>query len=357
MASRRLVALDVLRGAAVAAMIVVNNPGNWLAVYPQLQHAAWNGCTFADLVFPFFIVILGVALPFAFDRRRSRTRGTGIVRRIVTRCIVLVGLGLVLNAVAAWPHLATMRFPGVLQRIALTYAVAAIVVWRCAPRTQFVVVIALLLAHWALVVLGITIDLDRAVFGRHMLTADRDPEGLIGTMTSIATALLGALAGAWILRTRHAARAPFSGLVGGGIAVAAIGWGWSLVLPMNKSLWTGSYALFVAGLAIVTLAAAMVIVERTGERWIRPFEWLGTNALMLYFGSELLARLLDRPLLHRQASVFSIKEVIFWRWLAPLVHDTGGARSSLLFGLIYATLWLAVAAMLPRATMRPGPSA
>ncbi|MEO8070578.1 MAG: heparan-alpha-glucosaminide N-acetyltransferase domain-containing protein, partial [Acidobacteriota bacterium] len=268
-AARRLVSLDVLRGMTVAAMIVVNNPGNWLSVFPSLEHASWNGCTPADLVFPFFIVIMGMALPFSLERRSLAGQASEMHRRVLTRAAILLALGLLLNAVAAWPDLSAIRIPGVLQRIALTYAIAALLVMHLRPRSQFAAGVVLLFAHWALLTLvafggqpagnwtpshNLAGWLDLAVFGPHLLTTTGDPEGLLGVLPSIATALGGALAGRWI-QAAWGRRSPLPGLIAGGAAAVVAGLIWSVALPMNKPLWTGSYAIFSTGLATLALVA------------------------------------------------------------------------------------------------------
>ncbi len=349
----------------VAAMIVVNNPGNWLSVFPLLQHANWNGCTPADLVFPFFIVIMGMALPFALERRRIVAgQASDLHRRILTRAAILLVLGLLLNATAAWPDLSTVRIPGVLQRIALTYAIAALLILHLRARSQALVGLSLLLAHWALIVLvpfgaesgGIVIPshnlagfLDRAAFGAHLLTPTGDPEGLLGVLPSVATALGGAFAGRWI-RDTPVDRSPVVGLVVGGATAVAIGVIWSTVWPMNKPLWTASYAVFSTGLATLALTACYLLVDtwEVGLRWTQPFVWLGINPLAVYFGSELVGHLIDQPTIRHGAALVSIKDELFWRWIAAIVRDGGGNQSSLAFALAYVGLWTLVAGLLYR---------
>ena len=193
-AAHHIESLDVFRGATIAAMILVNNPGNWNAVFPQLLHANWNGCTAADVVFPFFVFIMGCAMPFAFERSRGRMSDVGFFARVFRRGLTLVALGLVLNAVVAAPHFAAIRVPGVLQRLGLAYIGAAFLVRYTSPRTQAAVAALLMLVHWALMTLvpfagypagtltpnhNLAGYIDRWVFGTHTLTASLDPEGLL----------------------------------------------------------------------------------------------------------------------------------------------------------------------------------
>src|SRR5262249_1734870 len=141
------------RGLTVAAMIAVNNPGNWNAVYAPLTHAAWDGCTLADLVFPFFIVIMGIAMPLAFDRRRQRSERARLPKRILTRAALLFALGVLLNVAAIWPDVEHVRIMGVLQRIGLTYAATALIMLQVPPARQAPLAGLLLVAHWALLML------------------------------------------------------------------------------------------------------------------------------------------------------------------------------------------------------------
>src|SRR4051794_772440 len=237
-----LASLDVFRGLAVAGMILVNNPGNWNGTFESLTHAAWNGCTLADLVFPFFVFILGAAMPFAFARRvGGGADRRHLYARIARRSLWLIILGLVLNVVAASPSIVAMRIPGVLQRIALVYLFAAPIVIHARPTWRLLILSALVLGHWALLAApisaaaGLTQEhnlagwIDRAAFGRHTLAATGDPEGLVGTIPAIASALLGSIAGDW-LRARPLKSIRVTGLAAGGVAAVSVGLAWSTIL-------------------------------------------------------------------------------------------------------------------------------
>lgn len=368
----RLTSLDVFRGLTIAAMIVVNNPGNWNAVYPQLSHAVWNGCTLADLVFPFFIFIMGMAMPLAFARRRDPCAGAARVTvHVWRRAAFLVGLGLILNVVAAWLHPAPVRIPGVLQRIALTYLFAALIVLRCGPGARIAIAVTLLVLQWAVLILVpfdghaagmLTMEqnlgsyIDRAMFGSHTLTAMGDPEGLIGLAPSVATALLGATAGEWLRHSRGASRGAPTPVIVAGLAAIAIGWLWSYALPFNKQLWTGSYVVFASGLAALGVAACYVAAEGT-PRWSRPFVWLGSNPLIIYFLSEVFSRFVEQDWFRYHGQLASAKDLFFWDLLAPITRDHGGARSSLVYALIYTALWIGVAGLIDRRMRRGAPAA
>jgi predicted acyltransferase len=353
-----LVSLDVLRGMTVAAMILVNNPGDWNSVFPPLLHADWNGWTFADVVFPFFVFIMGCAMPFAFARRQAQHGAEWrAAKRVIRRGSLLVLLGLLLNVEAAFPHVAAMRIPGVLQRLGLAYMAAALLVRSTTAMTQAAVAVALMVGHWAVMTLVpfggmpathlVTRDhnlagfVDAHVFGSHTLVPGFDPEGLLGTLPTIATALVGALAGQWLRRhSNH--RVQLAGLMMGAVVMTVIGLMWSTVWPINKPLWSGSYALLMSGFAAATLAVCLFVVDIADLRgWARPFLALGGNPLAIYFGSEFVGHLLERR-----------KDLIYWGVFASIAGRFGGEWASLLYALAYVGCWLAIAVALDRRHIR-----
>jgi predicted acyltransferase len=356
-AGDHLSSLDAFRGLAIAGMILVNNPGNWNAVPESLTHANWDGCTLADVVFPFFIFIVGVALPFAFARRIGRGQERGaLYGRIVRRTIILTALGIVLNAAASWPDLAATRIPGVLQRIAIVYLAASLLMLHVSAAWRAVLAFALFVAHWAILTLvpfgghgaivthdvNLAAYLDRIVFGTHMLTPVGDPEGLLGTLPAIGTALVGTLAGEW-MRTAIDERRRVAGLVFGGMTALAAGLAWATVWPLNKPLWSGSYALFTAGLAAITFAACYMLidVERT-RAWAKPLVWLGVNPLAIYFASELVRNVIDREI----GGAAAIKVRVFWDMIGPALDRFGAEWASFAFALLTLGVWTAVAGLL-----------
>jgi len=351
-AQHHIESLDAFRGITIAGMILVNNPGNWEHVYPTLLHADWNGCTLADLVFPFFMVILGVALPFALSRRRGSGQQKGqLYTRFVRRGLLLIALGLVLNLVAAQFSWHAVRIPGVLQRIALVYVIAALVTLHTSPRTRAGIAAALLLAHWAILRLSpmtptetVAATIDRAVFGSHTLLPTGDPEGLLGTLSSVASALIGSIGGEWLKNAPTAGR-KMAGLLTTGAALTAIGYGWSLVFPLNKPLWTGSYTLFTAGLALLGLAWCYWVIDvRHWRGWAKPFVWLGLNPIAIYFLAELAGHLLD---------ISNAKTIIYWDALRPSVQPPlDEMATSLLFAVLTVSVWTAVAGVMYRRGIR-----
>ena len=367
----RLLSVDALRGLTVAAMVLVNNPGTWSAVYGPLQHAEWHGWTATDMVFPFFLFVVGVSIPLALGPTLERGAG-GLPARVLRRAAVIFTLGLLLHALPFFP-LATLRIPGVLQRIAVCYLLAALLVVATRGargwRVQAVTAGVLLGGYWLLMTQvaapgqeagdlspdgNLAGYVDRLVLGsRHIWQATRvyDPEGILSTLPATATTLLGVLAGHWLRSGQVAGRAGaqiVGGLAVGGVAAAALGWLWGLSFPVNKALWTSSYALLMAGLAALALAACHWVIEVRGRRgWAAPFALLGVHALTLFFLSSLMAKLLfivrvgaGGPRL--QAWLF---EHVFAPWASPV-------DASLAYALAYVLLWWALIWALDRSGLR-----
>jgi predicted acyltransferase len=321
----RLVALDAFRGAAIAAMILVNNPGDWGHVYWPLAHAAWHGWTPTDLVFPFFLFMVGMALPFS-----RRTAFSEAARRSA----VIAGLGLFM---AAYPSfdLSTVRIPGVLVRIAACYFAAFAVRRVAGPAGQAVSAAALLLAYWLLMTrvpvpggippnLGPETNLgawlDRALLGGHLWKASRtwDPEGLLSTLPAIATTLLGLLAGGWV-RTAHDGRRKTAGLLAAGLGPAVLGLLWDRAFPINKNLWTSSYAVFTAGMAAYLFGLVYWVADARGHRaWCRPLVVYGRNAILVFVLSGLVAKTLALVKVDGTTSLQAwLHGAIFASWLPP----------------------------------------
>ena len=357
----------MLRGLAVAGMIVVNNPGDWSAVFPPLLHAYWTGITFADLVFPAFVFVMGVAMPLAFAwRRGAGATSSDLYNHIGRRVAVLIALGLALNAVSAWPDAWPLRFPGVLQRIALSYLIASLVVLHVRPSRWLVVAAAFLVGHWALLALvpfgghpagtmtpehNLARYIDTFVFGRHALTIPVEPEGLLGTLTASATAILGATVGRLVRQPpAPAARGP--ALVIAGAVFLVIGLVWSGALPLSKPLWTGSFVLVTAGVTTLTLAVIDFVVDVRGlRRWCRPFVWLGANALPLYVGSEIVRRLLDAAVITQVSGSTTSKAWLFWEVLEPAFRARPEI-ASLVFAVGMVAVWIVLGGILYRSETR-----
>lgn len=361
----RLQSLDVFRGLTIAAMLLVNNPGSWIHVYRPLEHAAWNGWRPADLVFPFFLFIVGITTTISLGGWLERgVRPRILFRKVLIRAAVLFALGLLLQGFPAY-ELGTIRVLGVLQRIALSYLVAAAIVLATGVRGQIGALIALLLGYWALMTLvpvpgigrpvlepdlNLSNWLDLRLIGRnHLLheTMTWDPEGILSTLGAIATVLCGVLAGHWIRSTRGA-RVKVMGLLAGGAAVLALGSVWGEAFPINKNLWTGSYVLLTAGIACFVLASTYWLVDVKGQRaWARPFLVFGTNAIAAYWLSSVVAIVFDWVVITSPEDGESLTlktylyEVVYAPWLAP-------ENASLAYAVTYVLLWLGFLSLLYR---------
>jgi predicted acyltransferase len=305
----RLISLDVFRGLTIAAMILVNNPGSWSHIYGPLRHAQWHGWTFADTVFPAFLFIVGVAIALSFGNRlESGSNRRSLYIKIIRRTLILFALGLFLNGFP-FNELAALRIPGVLQRIAICHLIAAVVFLNSSWKGQLAWAAGLLLFYWAIMewipVPGTGAGLyekgsnlaawvDGQLFAGHMWpqTVTWDPEGLISTIPAISTTLFGVLAGQW-LRSERTPGEKTAWLLVIGSAAVAVGALWHLLLPINKSLWTSSYCVLMAGQASMWLAVIAYLVDvRRWKQWTQPARVFGMNAIAVYVLAGITARLL-----------------------------------------------------------------
>lgn len=359
---RRLVALDAFRGLTIAAMILINSPGAGRHGYALLQHARWNGWRPADLIFPAFLFIAGAAIPLSFARQVELGMDRRAMRnKVLTRTRIIFGLGLLLNALPYFDW-EVLRIPGVLQRIALCYGVAALLALSLSIRGQALSAGGLLIGYWVLLTLvpvpghgagdlhpgaDLGAYLDVALMDHHILHGNWDPEGILGTLPAIATTLGGVLAGHWLLAAAENPRRCLAGLVLGGAAAVTLGEVWSVWLPINKNLWTSSYALFSAGVAALGFAFCYWLIDIRGRRgWAKPLVIYGTNPILAYGLSSLGTKLL--ALIHVPGAgpqSIPLQLYLFDRFFAPLA---GPPLASLLYALAYTLLWFGVMTLLYR---------
>ncbi|MCH2082772.1 MAG: DUF5009 domain-containing protein [Saprospiraceae bacterium] len=369
--SQRLLSLDVFRGITIAGMILVNNPGSWSTVYPPLLHAEWHGCTPTDWVFPFFLFIVGVSITLSLNKRKERGDNKASLRKkIGRRSLSIFGLGLFLAAFPRfgfeewYPNLnplhyahyillaslmlsifykatlsdghprkeilkwgiyaisgtmiilgfflydfSSLRIPGVLQRIAIVYAVVALLFLELDWKGLWYTAIGLLLAYWALMTVvpvpgGIAPNLeaatnlgawlDRTLLDGHLWSQSKtwDPEGLLSTLTAIVTGISGALVGLW-LKAKKGAYETVSGILAVGSILVALGLIWDMTFPINKKIWTSSYVLYTSGVAMLFLGVIYWLVDILQyKRWTYPFVVYGMNALFVYILSGIFAKLM-----------------------------------------------------------------
>ncbi len=349
----RILSVDIFRGATIVLMILVNTPGTWAAVFPPLRHAEWDGYTPTDLVFPFFLFIVGTSIVFAYQHK---VVNQGTYRKITVRTLKLIGLGLFLGAFTLsfpfFKDFADIRFPGVLQRIGVVFFFASILFLNFNWKTLIGITVFFLIGYWLLMTLvpveGVASTLERApnnlanwldvkVFGTHNYKADYDPEGLLSTIPSIASSLLGIFTGL-ILTSKQEKKATI--LMGIGGAMLIIGHFWDVFFPINKALWTSSFVLVTAGWANLILALIYYLTDIKGIQFGSIFRYAGANAIILYFLSSFISKVMG---------MIKIGETSLHAWLFDTVytHDFISLQlSSLLYGLTVVGFYVLLAHIL-----------
>lgn len=347
----RLLSLDVFRGITVALMILVNSPGNEKP-YVWLDHSEWNGSTLADFVFPFFIFIVGVSLAFTLTKARSKNiTFKQLFPKIVKRSVILFLIGLLLNAFPYHFDFETIRVFGVLQRIAICYFIAALLFLTTTISTQAMIMMGLMIGYWLLMVMfpggydltpegNFAAYLDRQLFSSaHLYGKVFDPEGLLSTLPSIATTLLGNLTGAWLLST-HTHQIKLVGMTVTGFLALLAGWVWGFWFPINKALWTSSYVLWTGGFALLFLASCYWLIEvKALKKWARPFEIFGINAMLAYVLHVFFLKIQAAIHIPRRDSTqgnlrLYLTDHLF-NWFSP-------QNAALLYACAYTILWLLV---------------
>ncbi|MBC8183817.1 DUF1624 domain-containing protein [candidate division KSB1 bacterium] len=308
--SNRLISLDMFRGFTIALMILVNNPGSWSYVYAPLRHAEWHGWTPTDLVFPFFLFIVGVALSLSFSKRIEQgDKESQLLIKVIRRTLIIFAIGLFLSLFPFF-NFAKLRIPGVLQRIAVCYFFASTIFLYANKKLQVAWTIFLLVIYWILMK---TIPVPE--FGAGVMEPEGnlcwfidstllagftwsgapvpgfDPEGIFSTIPAIATVMFGVFTGDWI-RSNKGHYEKVAGLFVAGNILLVLGVIMDVWLPINKGLWTSSYSVFMAGMAINFLAVCYWIIDIKGyQNWTKPFVVFGSNAITVYALSALVARI------------------------------------------------------------------
>jgi predicted acyltransferase len=389
----RLLSLDVFRGLTVAGMLLVNNPGSWGHIYPPLEHAPWNGWTPTDLIFPFFLFIAGITTYLSLSSRRARGDDERAIRaQIIRRGVLIFLFGLLINGFPyyTWAdvpgvadptflqrvgdRLLHWRIMGVLQRIGVAYLCAALLTQRTTLKQQVGIIATLLLGYWvvmtALPVPGegtigalllndaprtmaawtdrLLLDWSRWGMGNHLWVSGVtwDPEGILSTIPAICTCMLGNMAGRWLAQPKSLPER-LAGMSAVGSIGMMVGLMWHWVFPINKSLWTSSYVVFTAGLAALSLATIMWVVDLQKVRgWTKPAVIYGVNPIIAFVGSGVMARCIY--------SIFKVNsggqripletwlyQTLFASWLSPV-------NASLAFAVTFVLFWYAILAFLYR---------
>lgn len=360
----RYQSLDIFRGATVCLMILVNNPGSWAHIYPPLKHAPWHGLTPTDLVFPFFLFAVGNAMAFVMPRLKEQGDGA-FWRKVLKRTVLIFGIGIFINwypfvrwnenslELIGWVNQHDsqkgVRIFGVLQRIAICYFFASVIVYYLKPKAAYFTALLLLLLYWIICILGNSADpysiegwigtgIDKAILHiPHMYKGEGvpfDPEGILSTLPAIVEVIFGYFVGTYIKNNASASEPnaiykTLTGLFIAGVALLIAGFCWDMVFPINKKIWTSSYTVYTVGLAIITLSTMIYFIEVKGYKGFptRFFEVFGKNPLFIFALSAFLPK---------TATLFKSKDgTTFWNFLYKkiFIHIPGDPQTG---SLIYA---------------------
>ena len=356
--SGRLISLDVFRGITIAGMILVNNPGTWSKVYKPLLHAPWNGWTPTDFVFPFFLFIVGVAMSLSLTKRIARGDSKSqLYAKIIRRTLIIFAIGLFLHLFPKF-NFTEVRIPGVLQRIALCYFFASVIMLHFNKKWQIGWSVFLLVLYWIAVKLvpvpgygagvlevkgSLCWYIDSQLLAGHTWKGAPvpgfDPEGILSTIPAIVTVMFGVFAGDWIRSPREHYEKVSGLCVFGilGLVVGEILKGW---LPINKNLWTSTYSIFMAGMALIFLAMCYWLIDIKGYKaWSKPFIVFGSNALLVFSLSSLVARItLSIKWLQADGTEIMLKTYLYKILFASWAGNNEFA--SLLYPITYLLIWL-----------------
>jgi len=385
MNNQRIVSIDFLRGLTIALMIVVNNPGSWGMwdsenskwinhLFLPFSHAHWNGCTSTDLIFPFFIFIVGASIAFAMGTKKldSSNHG-GLIKKVVIRGVLIIVLGILKDAFPFF-HLTDgeyemwgplqWRIPGVLQRIGLVFILGGILFIKSSTRTLWVSLISILLGYWALInvsIEGVFIaDLNKpnlnigAYWDEIILTKNHlwpvsraegwDPESLLGTIPAVGTAIMGMLSGLFI-KSERSVLDKVSGLFAVGGVATVVALGWNIVFPINKYLWTSSYVLYTGGIAAMLTAFCIWVMDYKGYTKIsKPFIVYGSNALTAYILSELVSSFVHHVAIDGKSISGHIADFILSWFTSTPFTEISVNHTDMIYAKwashIYAFLWM-----------------
>ena len=347
----RITSVDIFRGATIVLMILVNTPGTWANVYAPFLHANWHGYTPTDLVFPFFLFIVGTSIVFAYQ---NKTANSATYKKISIRTLKLIGLGLFLGAFTIhfpfFKDFESIRFPGVLQRIGVVFFFTSILFINFNWKVLLGICLTILIGYWIwmgfIPLNGITPTFDRApnnwanyidlnVFGSHMYKDDYDPEGLLSTLPSIATSLMGVFTGLLLLsKQKNKTRL----LLAIGVVLVLLGHLWNFSFPINKALWTSSFVLVTAGWANIILAIIYYMTDVKGIKFGSVFRYAGANAITVYFLSSFISKLFYSIKVNSDTSLHQ------WLFENLYLYDAIPVElSSLLYGLTVVSFYLFLA--------------
>ncbi|WP_183566490.1 acyltransferase family protein [Mucilaginibacter sp. SP1R1] len=360
----RLLSLDFFRGFTVAAMILVNDPGDWGHIYWPLEHSKWNGCTPTDLVFPFFLFMVGVSIVYAMQAKKANVAGHNqVMLSILRRTVIIVALGVCLPLIGDF-QFTHLRFPGVLQRIGVVFGITAVLYLKTNTRTQIYIAAVCLIGYYLVMTLvpvpgfghpnlepetNLGAWVDRLVFtSNHLWSSSKtwDPEGLLGTIPAVGTCLIGVLTGTWlkigeIKNGNQVLRMTCTGLL-----LVVAGLIWNIFFPINKALWTSSFVLFTAGLAIIILSVSYWLIDVKGyKKLLPPFLAFGRNAIAAYVLADIIPTVLSVIPVTDKGHQSNVWSYLYFHLFTPYLSPINASLASAILTVIIIFLpvwWLYV---------------
>lgn len=352
----RLLSLDVFRGITVAGMILVNNPGDWGHIYAPLEHAPWNGATPTDLIFPFFLFIVGVSIVYAMEsKKQDKANHNRLILQALRRSAILFGLGLLLSLFPKF-HFDTVRIMGVLQRISLVFFICSVIFIKTEKRTWYWIFGSILVFYWLAMTFipvpgvgyanlepetNLGAWMDRTILTEpHLWKSARtwDPEGLFSTIPAICTGLFGIFVGTWLKHKDRDEATKVSWMFSVALLAVLAGLITDLFFPINKQLWTSSYVLYAGGLATLGLALCYWLIDVQGyRRFTTPFVAYGVNAITVFFLSGLIPRILSMIKIDYQGESIGAKEYLYQKFFVPYFSPV---NASLAGAVTFVLIWL-----------------
>jgi len=355
----RLLSLDVFRGITVAMMTLVNNPGSWAHIYTPLEHSEWNGCTPTDLVFPFFLFIVGVSIVFALESKKADPAlHRGLITGIIRRAVILFAIGLILSLFPYF-NFATVRIPGVIQRIAVVYLIVGLL-YIYQTRKAMLITFWVILIGYYLIMTFIPVPgvgyanlnpetnlgawIDRGILGEaHLWKSSKtwDPEGILTDLPAVATGIFGVLIGTFLKRKDQPEAQKVSWLFAVGVLATISGLLVDLFFPINKALWTSSFVLYTGGLAIIGLTLLYWLIDVQGyKRFTKPFVIFGVNAITVYAFSGIIPRILGMiTFKNSEGKLQNLHEYLYDTFFTPYFSPI---NASLAGGLTYVLIWYVI---------------
>lgn len=353
---QRLASIDAFRGLTIAGMIIVLNPGSWKYVYPAFKHADWHGWTIADLVFPFFLFIVGVSITFSLSKIKiDNLEKKEVYLKIIKRSVILFLLGIFINSFPDF-NFQQFRIMGVLQRIAICYLIVSILFLNTKYESQAIIAVSLLFIYWAIMewvaVPGYPLGsygkgenaanyLDRFILSGYMGYYEKlgEPEGFISTLPSLSLTLFGVLTGHFI-KSKKEIKKSASMMFGIGVLLFLLGLVWDNWLPINKNLWTSSFTVLTGGLGLILFSIFYYLIDGLNyQKFAKPFVVLGMNAITVYVLSIVTAKIIKLLTFTSNGTLYHARS---WAYENILLGIFGLNGASLAYAVLYCAIWCGI---------------